>query len=251
LSLFCGLCYGFLSDDNAPGSHLARIRFHNVSDDGTFPINVKLPTRLRERARVMARQMRTTTTAIIVDALMEKVDAFEAKQRQEAELRRREDEEKRARRRGLALDLSPVQEQLAPTVDEPDADAGDQADAELYAEHATRLLPTLEMAPVDRRLAVAQAVKAIRDRHPLTSPPDHQILLRLEGEIARLRKQRADETPPQAAPAPPNREPTQEAEDSPSLLEQFFAPPAQRRIDPTRVQTFGASPMAARPDDDE
>lgn len=246
------MCYGFLSDDNAHDAHPAHIRFRNVSDDGISPLRVNLPTKLRERARAMAKHMRTNTTALIVAALAEKVDAFEAKRRHDEEMRRRDDEEKRgARRRGIALDLAPAREELAPVADD-DASAASELDedAALYKDYASKLMVMLERwSPVERRLAVGHAVMLIRNHHPLTSPPDHQILMRLEAEVARLRAERSP-PPTESTSTAMTAAPDDQPQSVGSLIDRLFEPTA-RRIDPTRVQTFGAPPIAAASDSDE
>ncbi len=236
------MCYVWSSDDNAHAKRDARIRFRAVSRE-TFPLNVKLPTRLRERARVMASAMRTTTTALIVQALSEMVEAYEAKRRADEESERREHEAKRSRRRGLGLELAPVPEELAPAVSE-DGDASEEGDPEdeaMYVEQASRVMAVSD--PMERRLAAGAAVKTIRDRHPLTSPPDHAIIHRLEATIVRL--QASAPAPPAATP--PSSPPPPQSEPPASLLERIFNP-ASRWINPASVKTYGAPDPV--PDDD-
>lgn len=193
---------------------------------GITALNVKIPTELRERARVIAKRIRSTTTALIVEALSEKVDAYDAKRRAELELVRRDQEETRSsRRRTISLvdpaALAPLPSTLEPMEEDPSVDEdADALDDGVYRGEAEKIFNALA-DPIERRIAAQTAVKVIREQRPLTAPDsDHVILRRLDKLIVRLQAKRPP--PPEVGPASAAiAEPA--AAPAATLLGQFFS----------------------------
>jgi len=164
------------------------------------PLNVNLSVELRERARRIAKQRKTSTNQLIRDGLEKHLDELEA--RQIAEEKRRT-EEKEARRpisgrvfgRLGESPLGPKRPTVAPEPEQKPEITINPLE-ETYRYHATLIAAAIESGgdPREKRLRVAEAVMAIKHLAPLTHPPDNAIVVELERRVIELRG-----TPPPAA----------------------------------------------------
>lgn len=147
--------------------------------DSTY-LNVSLPKHLRERARKIAKSMKLSSTALVVLALQEKVEAIEAKRREEEDRARAEKEAKRSSRR-----LQPL-EKLAtrlPRDEEEDVKKPD----EIYIKQARYIAEAMRKGDTrETRLRLAESVQAIKKYYPFTHADDISIHRKLERAIKTL-----------------------------------------------------------------
>jgi len=148
-------------------------------------INIALPADLRNRVRSIAKKKRTTTAQIVRDALAEKVEYLEAKERAEDDRRRKERTERAQGPRGIGRSaLAPLPPRVEAREAAPTADIHPDEQA-LYETHAARVFEAFDQ-PLEKRMRVREAIAAVKRQSPLTHPGDDAILARLTAAVAEL-----------------------------------------------------------------
>lgn len=189
-------------------------------------LTVTMPDELRKRTRAVAKKLGITSTQLARDAITERLDMIEAKQRAAEERARTERETARAereqRRRLRTLrnigenqptSISPIAaNETAATTEKDDLDP-------LYERHARLVLAAIDQ-PIEKRLREAETISAIKKQCPLTYPPDIEILTRLDRAVMKLMSEK----------------PKKRARDDAAPGE---AESDARAIDPSKAQTFG------------
>jgi hypothetical protein len=156
---------------------------------------MNMPKRLRKRGGELAKAKRLSFGAFIVLALERFIEEIEAKARAEEERDAREKREKLERRR--ASPLAPeVIERLSLDEAAP-VEAEDVDEDALYTHHAKRVAAALHSDPRELRLRRDEAIAAFVRQAPLTHPPEHEMLAKLE----RLVKKQPQPKPPAPTPA--------------------------------------------------
>lgn len=165
-------------------------------------LSVELPVALRERARRISKSLRTSTNQIIREALREKIEFYEAKMIADSERERDEKDAKRLARRMQQSPLAPAAA-TAPVVESVSNTSEPDRLAPIYVEHARKILEVIG-SPLERRVRVEEAKKAIERAAPLTRPSDAHIEVMLEREILKLRAAMKSEPSDQPSSAPSN-----------------------------------------------
>lgn len=212
-----------------------------ISDKGAV-LSITLPVDLRKRAHVIAKSKRTSTAQLIRDALSEKLDAIEAKQREDDARARREKDERRSDRRLRSLEERVSSNSLAPAapapLDEARSISPGSSDDVLYDEHAKKIFETLAANNhLEKRVRISEAINAVKNKYPLTHPRDEEIMVRLEQRILKLQ---ADQP---AAPPAIVREPPPQRMSALDMIEQrlsrAFDGFTGKTIDPAKVKSDG------------
>lgn len=179
----------------------------------TSVLVVHMPSELRDRLRRVSRRLRLSASHIARDALTEKAEYYEAKERADKERRRRDPNERGIR--GLN-ERQPLDRPIAKTNTD-----GDPLHA-LYMTHAKRLFEVIDdpAAVQEKRIRLNDAITAIKRQCPLTYPSDGEIMAYLERLIVEMRVE-ADE---------------EQSASTPDAKEQEFT---RRSIDLSKVKTFG------------
>jgi hypothetical protein len=131
---------------------------------------------LKIRMRESAKRERRTLSELGRDAIEEKVEYLEAKQRMVKERQQQEQEAKKERRKVKATIPKAVV-----------ANENDALDA-IYKEGAKEVLAVIEHT-TRRRIAILAVMEKVKKETPLSHPSDEEILKRLEREIVRIRKE--------------------------------------------------------------
>jgi predicted DNA-binding protein len=155
---------------------------------------IHISTELRERTKTVARRLSRTITDIIREATEEKVTALEEKfaavDEKKAE---QEGRKQRPLPRYTIGNLAPVPgtsaNDLAPTIDGFTAlPPKDDSLAAIYSKFAKAIAIAADQNNNDEVKYRAQAcIAAVKKEHPLTFPPDTEILENLEIHVRRLR----------------------------------------------------------------
>jgi predicted transcriptional regulator len=155
---------------------------------------LELTSELHRRIHKIAKRLGATSSQLARDALARMADEYEAKFREESDRKRREREGIRGER-----SLTPIQpitkSKLGPRpLGEPELEleAGPDTEAQptnLYLEHAAKIARAMN-APLEKRLAVEEALRDIKRSAPLTHPSDAEILRELERAVLKLLHER-------------------------------------------------------------
>lgn len=158
-------------------------------------LSVHMPISLRERARRIAKQLRTNTNQLIRDGLEKHLDTLEEKRLAE-EKRAAEDKELRRRINGRALPklgespLGPkkrVESAENEQAENPPPPVQVDPLDEVYDRHAVLIASAVrDGLLLDKRLRVAEALMEIKRLAPLTHPPDSVIVSELERRVVAL-----------------------------------------------------------------
>lgn len=201
-----------------------------------------MPTELRERARRVAKKLRTSTVQILRDGLVERLDMLEAKMREQKDRDRADKEETRTMRtmRKLGEKLPPLASPPPPAPPSGSSEAlGAPAEvdrfAAIYEQHGRKIFEALD-SPLEKHARTMEAVAAVKRAAPLTCPSDYRILEALERVVLRLREEAPAKKPTLSLLQPKKPQ-----------LDRTFDELVGRIIDPTRVRTRGSAP----PDDNE
>jgi predicted DNA-binding protein len=178
-----------------------------VQSDDVF-INFSIPRELSDRTKKLAKQLKKTCAGITRDALREKIEDIEHKFRQEEALRQHEKEARKAARqgaprrniadkpRGLSIlsDEIPLVTQarrgsVSPT--DPFVDPTEK----LYIDQA-KFIAEAGNDKVKLRVRAIDAIATIKRERPLTSPPDEQIIAKLERYLLVIKQEEAEAPPP-------------------------------------------------------
>jgi hypothetical protein len=155
------------------------------------------------------------------DALLEKVEYLEEKFRVD-EARALAEKEKRKEERNKGKRIQKMGEKSAPSPEvekEPEINPLEKH----YEEQAKKILNYLDRSPLERRIAIAEAVSAIKKVAPLTHPPEPVILSEIEKHVILMQQRRLSEPPPP--------KPVWEQED--------LEIPVDRIIDPAHIKSHG------------
>ena len=161
-------------------------------------LTVLLPVPVHRRFKHAVKRARETMTRITRDAIVEKTEALEQQQQLRAA----------PKKENLLGDIgsSPLGPSAPTTPEEHEAAVADakqpiiqthapETDEELlsdlYGEQAMRLFEVLER-PVEKRLRVVEALRAIQESYPLVPPSDEVILKTLQTHMLRLRAKKRD-----------------------------------------------------------
>lgn len=211
-------------------------------------ITAHLPIELYRRTRAVVKRYRSSTSQLVRESLTERLDAIEAKEREEEARKRAAKRAELEDRRAPGIDLAPRASSLAPGPldDSARTPAVDPLDA-IYLHHATHILEVLnDPDPSEKRLRVATGIAAvklwIKDFTPLTDPPpDGEILRRLERVLIGVRTKAPSSTDvpltsplPRREPPPPYAPPG-----SAPSLGRVIDDLVGRAISPDRLQSYG------------
>lgn len=166
---------------------------------GTARIVADVPIALRDRVKRVSKHLFLPIQHLVREGLERRCDEFDARQRAEEEQRKREESEKRnrpkrprGRPRIYALDPPDAPSTEPEQIIEPDS-IPDEAEP-IYKEHAARILSHLNN-PVEKRIRVVEAIKAVQERFPLTHPSEGEIMQRLERHLMELRREQQAQQP--------------------------------------------------------
>lgn len=172
---------------------MAKINERNLPTKAPFTFD--LSTEMRASIAKTARKLDVNITAFIRIAINEKLKRHEEEKRQDNVHHRVED---RGLNRGLSgisriapdtaneFDPKPLAISFAEKIDTSRQQESSPADEKLYAELAKHIVAAGE-DPVEIRRRAAKAVDSMRRARVLTCPPEHEILIKLEEHIAKIR----------------------------------------------------------------
>lgn len=191
-------------------------------------ITVTFPIALRRRAAAIGKKHRITTAQLIRDALTEKLDKIEEKERLE---KSREDQEQKLKTDKRKRNIRLSDEDLAPERDSEneETDSSETIDP-LYLQHA-ELITQVYDNPNERRLTALTGVKAICDRNPLTADP-LTVEQKLSEIVKKLRAARPlTQVVVTAAVPPPQPQPKAQ----PSIIERLLSGIIEPRKSETQI----------------
>lgn len=166
-------------------------RYERVRVEGGSYINVLVPMNLRERAKKVAKKLKTPMSQLARDALTEKIEYFESKFQADKARAAAEKEQLRGFRR-----MKPLSNPIA-----RNAIAEQKQIPPEYDLHATRIHEAVQAgSPNETRLRVAEAVAAIKRQSPLTHPPETEIVATLERLVVAKRDALATTATPAKEP---------------------------------------------------
>lgn len=157
----------------------------------TSVITVHLPPKLRERMRVLAKQFRKTTSDVVRDALIERMEYLEDKLQSQERFTRFGHEKRKSKTipDTSEKDILEVDENsLAPpalknsTILTTNTYIDEDRFADVYTKHVPRILEA-SGNPVERRLRVAEAIAEIKRRAPMTSPSELELTKKIEEAV--------------------------------------------------------------------
>jgi hypothetical protein len=199
------------------------------------PLTIYFPIDLRERARKVAKRLRSTTADLVRQGLDEVLVRHEEKFRIEEERKHIDKQKMRGRV------LRPLGERgddpLAPQKLDYESETEESLDLSevIYAQQAARLLDVLG-APSELRLRKLEAISAVRKHSPLTCPEsDTEIVKILEKHLRKL----------QSLPKEEAKEEKKEQEQETPIFDTFeklgrvIDDKVGRAINPERIRTRG------------
>lgn len=229
MNIFCGLWYIALSDGK-----MSRHYSSDVRKDGEplIPLTVKLPKSLHTDTKRIAKNNRTTITALVVKGTQLVVEEYQARELRNATLKAQQKElERETRKRSLLLvdaaQLAPRQEELTP--DNNNDEPPPEDENAIYTPYVDKIFACND--PKERKRIAKIAVKQIQDARPLSGPEEDVIWRKLDELVAA--KLRA--VPPEEEKLPALRAEIQED----SFLKRFKEKFMPRQIDPSAMTTFG------------
>jgi predicted DNA-binding protein len=151
-------------------------------------LHLILTSDLRDRIRKIAKHLGSTSTQLAREALVRFVEESEMKFYEEAERKRRG--------REVGRKLKPLQPMVKSKLGpRPFGEREEETPAQLqqidptldilYTEHAAKIARALA-SPLEKRIAVEEAVRAIKRYAPLTHPAEAEILGKLERTVVAL-----------------------------------------------------------------
>ncbi len=153
---------------------------NNNSESKYVVLAARVTASFHKRARAVSKIYRKDIAQMIRDGLLLQIESLEEKHRREQQLM--ESDRNRLRRR---LAPTTFENEDAASITSPKNNKNDDL-AKIYEQNARLVISVGKNSNEIRRIA-ASTVKAIRRQKPLLPPPEHEILKRLEDEVARLR----------------------------------------------------------------